>query len=204
MLRFSKILWLLVCLPVVVGGSSGCSGCNKTASTPKEAIVNATRALEDGDRGTFIASVYISDDGDELAGALFDFVYAHRQLRKAMEKEYGEAPRGLMGGKDDDTADEVEEKVEITEEKDDTAKAKMPGKSSPTGLVKKDGYWKVDMSEMAPKAEEREKALKNMKAMAKAANDVRDKVGKEGYDADKIMLEMRKAMAEAEKDKDDD
>ena len=70
-------------------------------------------------------------------------------------------------------------------------------------LVKKDGYWKIDMSEMAPKtAEKREKAIKEMKAAAKAADDARDKVGKEGYSVEKIMLEMRKAVEEAEKDDD--
>jgi len=203
MTKTAKLCALLFACVIVV--TAGCG--SKKAKTPKEAVVNLTEAIEDGNKGLFMANVHCDDK--ELAEAMFDGMVAMRSFTEKFEKEYGKDKAGEFSKMRQPSAEEVAEKVKI-EEKGDKATARMPDEG-PMNLIKQEGYWKVDMSELA-KQDQSGQMKEMMKRMATAAKKAEDKVGKDEYkdkpgkiiselmtevtgvDMEKMMKEMGDAM----------
>jgi len=170
----------------------------KKAETPKEAAIAFTKAIAKGDKEQYMAMIATKDE--ELAGAVFDAVSASRSFADAFVAKYGDAHSDVISNlrmaKEIPTPEEVKDKGEVTEE-GDKAKVKVPGKGEDgLDLIKKDGVWLVDLDKDMPKGEEKETVLKQCKAMATVTPKVKALIGKEGYDADKIMAELDKRLKE--------
>jgi len=176
------------------GTGGGKGGAVAKAKTPKEAVTNMSKAIEKMDKDQFLASTYLGEGGKEFAEAMFDTMAAMTAFGKEMEKAYGKDAIAGMVEQTPALTDEELAKLVIKEEGEKATATDPKGK--PVRLVKKDGAWLVDMSEDVPKGEERAKALKEAKAMAKAYNDVRPKIGK-GMTKEQIAEELGKAMKAA-------
>jgi hypothetical protein len=150
------------------------------------------KAIETMDKDLFLSTVYFGENGKEMAEALFYVTAAMMGFGKDMENAYGK-DAGADFTKDGPilTADELA-KLEIKEE-GDKATAKNPKGGRDVSLVKKDGAWKLDMTEEIPDAERLE-FIKEHKAMLKAISDARAKIGKPGMTKKKINEEFGKAM----------
>jgi hypothetical protein len=188
----SKALKLFV---VLAGMSVLVAGCGaSTAKTPKEAIKNLSKSIENSDKALFLASIYAGENGKEVAEAMFDGMAAMTSFSKAMEKAYGkEAGAEMRKDSPVMTEDEIN-KLDIKEE-GDKATAKDPSKGKPMTLVKKNGVWLADMSEMVPKdAAERTKMIKMGQGMAKAIGEVKGKIGKSGVTKEQINKELNDAV----------
>ena len=184
-----------LCVVVLMMGTMfltiGCG--SKKSDTPKEAVANHAKAIESGDKDLFLASAEVGDE--KVAVALFEFMSETYAFEKKIEDEYGE---GKLGDSEEKsiTSEEVESKVKI-EEKGDTATATWPGRTVPMQLVKKDGCWKVDLSQITPKGENSELAIRNYTIMAETTKKASKKIGKKGYTAEKILTELNKEVMAA-------
>jgi hypothetical protein len=185
------------------GGSSTKTGDAKAgggavtkAKTPKEAIANMSKATQNMDKGQFLAATYLGESGREFAEAMFDSMAAMTAFGKEMEKAYGKDATADLPKDKPALTDEEIDKLEIKEE-GDKAIAKDPKSGKPMPLIKKDGAWMVDMTGEIPTGEDRAKALKQAKAVTKAVNEVRAKIGKPGMTKEKIGEELMGAMMAA-------
>ncbi len=163
-----------------------------TASTPKAAVLNMARAMEQGDEGLFLSSVNVDDK--EMAKVMFGQISAMYAYNKKFVAAYGRAPG--KNGKKMPTIDELATKVKI-EENGDKATAEMPDKGGKMNLVKTDGAWKVDMGAAMPTSEQRDKTLKMARIMTGVVREATTKIGGEGYTAEKIEQEFNVAMMKA-------
>jgi hypothetical protein len=177
------------------GGHEPKATVRRSAETPKEAVVNFWKAIEENDKGLFMANVNVADKDKQLAEKMFDGMVAMRSVMTKLEKEYGKdeiAKAGKRGGPAQTFSyKDIEAKVQIKEEAD-KATATMPeaGGEFVPPIVKKDGHWKVDLTQDVPTDQEREMAVKMFDRMRTAAKNAEKKIGKEGQTAEKIMSEM--------------
>jgi len=187
------ILAVIACLSVSLS-----AGCSKKASTPKEALKNMVKAMQDGDSEAFVACFDATEDQEKILGVLCELTSATMKFEEAMVKEYGEdavkqggSKSNLDDFKDDKWLEDVEIKID-----GDKATATRKGQKKPLNLVKKDGEWKIDAGDMADEKQmkDMDKALKMFESMTKATKDATGKIGKDGYTAEKINKEMYEEM----------
>jgi hypothetical protein len=207
--RLKWLPWLLVCVLMLVGcgdKKSGNGGDDSggggllaaPADTPKAVCVNFVKAVETGNQDLFLDSLTYEDKDEEMLVAMFGTISAGQKLHvKALEAYGPEGAELLVKNSSFPTVAEIEEKVTI-EESGDTAKAILPDQNEPLELVKVDGVWKAKLPEKdLPPAEQRPQAIAMMQTLASVMNEAAEKVGKEGYTAEKIEKEMAAAMQKA-------
>ncbi|MCD4699361.1 MAG: hypothetical protein K8R91_02165 [Phycisphaerae bacterium] len=195
-MKCKTILAVIACLSVSLS-----AGCSKKASTPKEAMENMVKAMRDGDSKAFVACFDATEDQEKVLGAMCEMMSAMMKFEEAMVDEYGEdavkkgGSTGSLGDfKDDKWLEDLEIKID-----GDQATAAKKGEKEPLNLVKKDGGWKIDAGDMTDENQTKDvdKALKMFEAMAKVTKDATDKIGKDGYTAEKINQEMGADMMKA-------
>ena len=165
----------------------------RPAKTPKEAVVNMIKSIEENDKELFIRSVTVPDR--ELAEAAFESIFAGADFIKEYERAYGRDAAAKAGfGRMPSSAD-VAENVKITTDGDDTF-ARFSDRTPPTRVVRVNGEWKVEPPGKGPKPEDRQGFLKASRAIVKALNEAKSKIGREGYDAEKVLRETVEAFAE--------
>ena len=195
-MKCKMMLAVIACLSVSLS-----AGCSKKASTPKEALENMAEAIRDGDSEAFVACFDATEDQEKFLGVMCELTSAMMKFEEAMVDEYGEdavkkggSKSNLDDFKDDKWIEDVEIKID-----GDKATATKKGQKKPLNLVKKDGGWKIDAGDMADEKQVKDldKALKMFDAMIKATKDATDKIGKDGYTAEKINKEMGEEMMKA-------
>ncbi len=195
-MKCKTMLAIIACLSVSLS-----AGCSKKASTPKEVLENMAEAMQDGDSEAFVACFDATEDQEKLLGATCEMMSAMIKFEEAMVKEYGEDAVKKSGSKsnfsdfkDDKWLEDLEIKID-----GDKATATKKGDKEPMNLVKKDGGWKIDAKDMADEKQMKDldKALKMFEAMANVTKDATDKIGKDGYTAEKINKEMGEDMMKA-------
>jgi hypothetical protein len=182
---------LRITLAVLLTATVLAGGCSKTAATPKEAVTNMVKAIDNNDKSAFKDVVCFGEGNQEAGEAMFDMMAAMVGFQKELQKAYGKDVVGPMGKNIIPTDDELA-KMEIKEE-GDKATAKVQDKPMP--LIKKDGKWYVDLTKDAPSASEKDKMIKQSKKLVDAINKAKANIGKDGYTAEKINEELTKAMA---------
>ena len=195
-MKCKMMLAVIACLSVSLS-----TGCSKKASTPKEALENMVQAMRDGDSKAFVACFDATEDQEKVLIALCERTSATMKFEKAMVKEYGEDAVRKSGSKsnlDDFKDDKWLEDIDIKIDGDKATAAKK-GQKEPLNLIKKDGGWKIVAGDMAGKkqTENIDKVLKMFEAMIKVTKDATDKIGKDGYTAEKINKEMGEEMMKA-------
>lgn len=159
------------------------------------------KAMQDGDSEAFVACFDATEDQEKFLGVMCEMVSTSIKFEEAMVKEYGEdavnkggSKSNLDDFKDDKWLDDIEIKID-----GDKATAIKKGEKEPLNLVKKDGGWKIVAEDMAGENQMKDldKALKMFEAMIKVTKDATDKIGKDGYTAEKINKEMGEAMMAA-------
>ena len=203
-----RSLTVFAALVILGGGVLGCKPKGvQPAKTPKEAIVNYTRAIESGDKAAFTQSIEVAPDEKDAADAVFEEGSALMALRKAMNDAYGKDGFSKLGekwaeeAKKVPTGDDVNAKVKITPEspadqkKVDRAEASMPNEKSSMTLVKnKDGVWKVALFQShKPTADE----IARAKVLANAFRSVQKKIGQEDVTAEYLGRQLQAEMEKA-------
>ncbi len=193
-MKCKMILAVIACLSLSLS-----AGCSKKASTPKEALENMVKAMQDGDSEAFVACFDATEDQEKFLGVMCEVTYAKMKFKEAMVKEYGEdaIPKSYLDDfKDDKWLEDMEIKID-----GDKATATKKGQKEPLNLVKKDGEWKIDAKDMADENQMKDMGmtLKMFEALTKAMKDATSKIGKKGYTAEKIHKEMYEEMAKAMK-----
>lgn len=162
----------------------GCGG--KKAKTPKDAVRNFVNALLKGDKELFAESVHYGEADKELVEAQFEMMAAMTEFATKFGKAYGS---GQFKGAKPAVTEEDLEKLKI-EASGDTAFARGPSGGKEMNLVKKDGTWYVDISGDMPPGKDTEKAKKALGLITKGIKKAAGNIGKEGYDAEKVMGEL--------------
>lgn len=175
----------------------------ESASTsPLQALENMRLALLAGDKEAFADCFEDTAEQKEMLEVFAEFTITANQFKEAMIKAYGEEEvKQAMGDRkqgmdldDENWLDEV--KIEI---EGDTATAAIEGESQVLNLVKTEGLWKIDAASMfgpmkGQGDEDMEQATKMFQTMGKVMKDVQQKIGQEGYTAEKINQELGQAM----------
>ena len=189
----TRTIVLVTTLLAVGAMTTGCSKGN--AKTPKEAVLNFSKAIEKNDKDLFLASLDCTGEDRDFLASSFDSMALMADFAKQYEKAYGKDETGEMASGKIPTADEIESKAKFTED-GDKATASIEGKGSDLKLVRKDGVWKITMTDLPPKAD-REKVKKGIDALAGVLKDMKPKIGK--LSKEEFTKEMGKQMAEAMK-----
>lgn len=163
------------------------------AKTPAEAIANLANALENNNQNLFLQTVQFDPSADKsLQDAAFNMFRQADLLARDVAKTYG-----LDQARDIDPVPFREDldKLRI-DEHGERAVATLPepvGRAIP--LVKRDGAWKVDMTDVRGNQKE---IAQRLNAMADVYANVHKSVGAQGIDASKIRdlldEQMEKAM----------
>ena len=180
---------------LLVAGMIWTVGCGAPkADTPQQAMKNLKTSIEDGDKDLFMATVVVTPEQKPVVEAMFGVMQEAVALDKALKDKYGK-DAGMKGGpsaelKFDGLDDQANYKV-------DGDKATFnPKGGDKVDLVKKDGAWQVTIPD-APTGKDAERFMKVAPAMQKAFAEGRNKVGKEGYTAEKISEEVGQDMMKA-------
>ena len=198
-----KILLAVLCPLAILGcGDKGGSARGpQKADSPQRALENMRSALLGSDKQAFVDCFDAPAKQKEMLGALYEFSLASTQFDQAMKDAYGqEATEKAMGGRSKGVQFHDEKWLEgVTIKVDgDTATAVKEGQDDALKLIKQDGLWKIDaqsmMGERGQNDEDLEKASKMFQLMAEVVTDVKQKIGQEGYTAEKINQELGKAM----------
>ena len=174
---------LSLCLLAAVG----CGG--KKAKTPKDAVKNFVNALLKGDKDLFLSSVHYGEADKELVEAQFEMMAAMTEFYVKYEKAYG---AGKFKGSKPVISEEELADLEV-EGSGDTAVARTSG-GEHTKFIKKGGTWYVDIRDDGPKGERAAQAKEALGLMARSIRKVAANIGKEGYDAEKVMGELGAAI----------
>jgi hypothetical protein len=200
-------LTIIAALAALGSGLTGCKPkAQPPAKTPKEAIVNFSRAIDNADKDAFLRAIDVAPEDMPAAEAMFEMDSAYVDLRGKMVKAYGKDAMSKLGeqfaevAKNVPTADEVNAKIIIkldqTKDKKDAVKAEasMPNEKSSTALMKKDGVWKVALFQSdRPTAEK----IAKLQAVSKACKAVAAKIGEEDVTPEHLGRELTAEMAKA-------
>ncbi|NIA07640.1 MAG: hypothetical protein GWP14_08425 [Actinobacteria bacterium] len=198
-----KILLAILCPLAILGcGDNSCSPqAPGKADTPQRALENMRSALLAGGKQAFVACFDAPAKQEEMLGALYEFSSVSTQFDEAMTKAYGqEAVKKAMGGANKGMQLQDENWLEgVTIKVDgDTATAVKEGQDDALRLIKKEGLWKINAESMlggkVRTDEDIERAIKMFQIMAEVVTEVKQKIGQEGYTAEKINQELRQAM----------
>ena len=170
---------LLVCLV---------AGCQKGAATPKEAVQNCFKSVQDGDKSAFLNST--TGLPPEEATALFEVASAAADFQKRFQSAYGADALGqFIGGARLPTAKEIES-AQIKQD-GNTATASIPAlEPVPFRLRKEKDRWYVDLSALLPAGADTKMLAKLCKVAAKGINDTKGTIGKEGVSSQAVMTEL--------------
>jgi len=204
-----KILTFVGCALLVAGcgdkGGGTSAKAPRKATEPRGALENMQLTILAGDKKAFVDCFEAAEKEKYLLGAFCEYVIAMSQFDQAMRKAYGEegikeTTRGrdpAMNFNSENWLNEVSIKVE-----GDKASIVTKGGGETWQLVRKDGLWKIRAENMLglrkdTSDENIEQATKMYQAMAKAVNDVKQKIGQPGYTAEKVNKEFVWAMVKA-------
>jgi hypothetical protein len=167
----------------------------------RETITAFAQAMEKADTKTFKKNITYTKVDEPVIKAMWAMVRETNGFEKDMKKAYGQAGvdavkksqlarMGMTPPSPEDIAKKLSIKVA-----GNTAKATITGQPEPLNLVKENGQWKVQLFKPGKmQGPTGQMASAMFGAMTQKAKSVRKKIGKPGYDADKIMTEMSKAM----------
>jgi len=171
--------------------AAGCGG--KKAKTPRDAVKNYVNALLKGDKDLFLSSVHYGEADKELVEAQFEMMAVMMDFMTKFKKVYG---TGKFKGAKTAVTEEELEKLKI-EASGDTAVARSPSGGEEMKLVKKDGTWYVDITGDMPPGKDAEKEKEALALITKGIKKAAGNIGKEGYDAEKVMGELGAAFVAA-------
>ena len=173
-----------------------CAGCSKKASappkvsTPKETLKNMQQAVLAGDEDAYLACFEASDEEKEILRHLYDGMVTTLRFELAMTKAYG---------RDAVKMDEIKTAArQMTDEKwiekiaievnDKTATAQEKGEQKIIKLVEKNSKWKILAKSVVPN---RKSVSEVLIPLTQAMKNAMGKIGKEGYDAKRIIKEFK-------------
>lgn len=171
------------------------------AGIPLGALENMRFALVAGDKQAFLNCFDLQGTQEEMIGAFYEFSVVASQYDKAMRKAYGDdAVKQATDGsvsvapfEDENWLEDVTIRVE-----GDTATAIKAGQGESLRLLKRDGQWKIDATSMLGEEgvsdQDMEQLTSMFQLMTKAITDVSQKVGQDGYTAEKINQELSQTM----------
>jgi len=171
---------------------------NDKARTPREAIINYVNALKTGDEALYFRTVKINQGKKEVIRAGFRMTSAMIRFQDKLLAAYrSQLPAGTVSV----SATMAKLKSAKIDIRGDRATAQAPGVPRPAKLVRAGGYWRVDISGIADnpalKRVPTDKIVRMFTAQARVFDEARAKIGRSGYDAKRVMREMKAAMAKA-------
>ena len=162
------------------------------AKTPKDAVMNLVRAVEENNKELFVISVTIPDR--ELAETAFESLFAIADFVTEFEKAYGMAPLRRARLSKAPSYEEVEANLKI-EINGDQATAQLSDRTPPMTLLNVNGDWKIDLPGRGPSPENREQFLQGSRAIIKALKNGKSKIGRKDYDGKRVLRETLEAIA---------
>lgn len=175
---------------LLTGALFFCAGCSKKASappkvsTPRETLKNMQQAVLAGDEDAYLACFEASDEEKEVLRHLYDGMVTTLRFERAMTKAYGQDAVKMDDMKTavrKMTDEKWIEKITI-EVNDKTATAQEKDQQTIIRLVKKDGEWKI-LTKIVPD----KKFMEVLIPLTQAMKDAMGKIGKDGYDAERIV-----------------
>jgi hypothetical protein len=125
-------------------------------STPKGALKLFSKALDEGDRKTILASLAADSDQDrKVAAATADLAEAMAQLRSATLKTFGPDKSRALGvdpTSATDAAQRIDTAIETIEGDKATVRA-ADNEGPPTQLIRRDGKWLMPVAELSKDVE---------------------------------------------------
>lgn len=142
------------------GGEKGTSGGGNGAETPQAAFQTFIEALKTGNKQEFLSIAQTSETSRPVAEAIVEFAGALAEFHRKIKAAYGEEALKLFHGEEGDPFGPFED-YDVSqlhvEQEGDRATATVPNEKEPLDMVRKDGRWYVDLTQMlAP--EDREQA----------------------------------------------
>ncbi|MFP4053503.1 MAG: hypothetical protein ACLFV7_06540 [Phycisphaerae bacterium] len=185
-----KTTILLAVLAAMVLG--GCGGAEK-AESPKDAAKNFAESINEGDKEKFIGCFNAGENQQMILGAMFESLVAAKDFYAKMDAEYGEKSTTPDMMLDPSVVDKAE-----VETDGDKAVLTMPGKKS-LMLVKKDGYWYIDVGSVAGPVSDKDaqQAVNIFEAQVSAFREVKPMIGEEGKSAQDVQAELNRKMQQA-------
>jgi hypothetical protein len=184
--------------------------------TPRDALIQATTALAEGDEDrAFAAILTTTDEQREFLRASMAFNQAGLRFRDAFLKAYGKAawakfldpkqgPKGGHAKLNLLVKDEILAKFKklTIEEKGDSATGRVPGVPKPFKMKKVEGGWVLPFEgnfsgSFAPKGDNMPKLAemsKTLREMAATVSKFQKAIGQAGISADDIDVELARAM----------
>ena len=166
------------------------------AKTPKEAVANLSRAIDGRDKALLLHSIYIEGDANEFLDTSFAMMTALVNFSDSMEKEYGKGASPSVKKGTVVLSEEELNRVRIVEE-GEKGSAILPDRTTPLKLIKRDGRWFVDFTSAVPAGPMREEVIRTAKAMVKAVEEVRAKIGQSGMTKETLNQEFIEALVRA-------
>jgi len=194
----TKLILPIVVVSLIV---SGCSKKQGSAATPKDAMSNFLEGMLEFDKAKFMGS--LTGDKTELkaASVFMDYMISVRDFKKAVIDKYGtsgwahfENPGGAKLSLDmTDNRDKLDSmKVQIDGDK---AVCTMPGETKAVNLLRKNGLWYVNVSNVvATGGLGLEKFIETWTKMTKLIKGKQRRIGQPGVTAQSLDMELGNEM----------
>lgn len=167
----------------------------KIADTPQKALLAMRDALRDGQSEEYAACFDATDEEKKFMEALCQFTSAMHDLQNAMIEEYGkenvDARNNPIFG--DLNKENWIEDYEIQINGAAATAMRKDGVGREITFLKNGDAWRIGLSilgDKMPTAAEQKKIIQDREQMLPFIKAAHDKIGKEGYDSDKINMEL--------------
>lgn len=194
----TKLILTLVVVSIIV---SGCSKKQDSAATPKDAMSNFLEGMLEFDKSKFMGSLTGTKTELKAASVFIDYMMAVRDIKQAVIDKYGSS--GWAHFEKDGGA---KLSLEMTDPRDkldsmkvvidgDKAVCTMPGFDKPVTLLRKNGVWYVNVSDIVTTGGmDHEKFIETWMKMTKLIKSKQRRIGQPGVTAQSLDMELGKEL----------
>ncbi len=194
----TKLILTIVVVSLIV---SGCSKKQDSAATPKDAVSKLFEGMLEFDKAKFTGSLTGTKTELKAASVFIDYMIAVRDFKQAVIDKYGTsgwAHFENQGGAKlslnmTDNRDKLDSmKVEIDSDK---AVCTMPGEAKAVNLLRKNGVWYVNVSDVVTTGGvDLEKFIGTWTKMAELIKGKQQRIGQPGVTAQSLDMELGNEM----------
>jgi len=194
----TKLILTIFVVSLIV---SGCGKKQDSAATPKDAMSKFIEGMLEFDKAKFMSSLTGTETEMKAASSFMDYMIAVRDFKKAVIDKYGttgwahfEKQGGAKLSLDmTDNRDKMDSmKVEIDGDK---AVCTMPGESDAVNLLRKNGVWYVNVSNVVTTGGvSHEKFIETWTKIAELIKSKQRRIGQPGVTAQSLDMELGNEM----------
>ncbi|MHC4086345.1 MAG: hypothetical protein ACYSWZ_08460 [Planctomycetota bacterium] len=194
----TKLILTIFVVSLIV---TGCSKKHDSAATPKDAMSKFLEGMLEFDKAKFLGSLTGTKTELKAASVFMDYMIAVRDFKKAVIDKYGtsgwahfenEGGATLSLNMTDNRNQLDSMKVEIDGDK---AVCTMPGFDKPMTLLRKNGVWYVNVSDIVTTGGvDNEKFIETWTKMNKVIKSKQRRIGQPGVTAQSLDMELGKEL----------